>query len=70
MRMCLEDRGTRAHDFPSFAPGVAGGTQWTQTSLRSRPIRRFWQGALASCLARAIHIEDEVVVPLPVEHPT
>src|SRR6266699_6103360 len=33
--------------FPTFAPAVAGGTQRAQTSLGSRPIRRFSQGTLA-----------------------
>ena len=69
MRMRLQNRGTAPHDFPPLASGVAGSTQWTQTSLWSWPICRLWQSPLASCLARPIHIKDEVVVPLPVEQP-
>ena len=69
MRMRLQNRGPAPHDFPSLAPRVARGAQWTQTPLGSRPIRRLWQGALARRLTGAIHIENEVVVPLPVEHP-
>jgi hypothetical protein len=38
MRVRVEDRGARTHDFPPFAPRVAGGTQGTQASLRRWPI--------------------------------
>jgi hypothetical protein len=69
MRMGLQDRGPGAHDFPPFTPGVAGGTQGAQTPLWGRPILCFRQGALAGRLTRPIHIEDKVMVPLPVEHP-
>jgi len=62
MRMSLQDRGTGTHDFPAFASAVRPWLQRTQTPLGSRPIRRLWQGALAGCLACAIHIEDKVVV--------
>src|SRR6266568_7037786 len=69
MRMSLQDGGTGTHDFPTFAPAVCPRLQRAQTSLGSRPIRRFWQGTLAGRLPRPIHIEDKVMVPLPVEHP-
>ena len=38
MGMGLQDRGAGSHDFPSFAPGVARGTEGTQTALGRRPI--------------------------------
>src|SRR5258708_17421799 len=68
--MGLQDRGTGTDDFSSLAPCVARGTQRTQAPRWRRPIRGLRQGALAGGLARAIHIEDEEVVPLPVEQPT
>ena len=70
MRMSLQNRGTAPHHFPSLASRVTRSTQRTQTPLWSGPILCLRQGPLASCLTRAIHIEDEVVVPLPVEQPT
>src|SRR5258708_35032220 len=68
--MGLQDRGTGTDDFSSLAPCVARGTQRTQAPRWRRPIRGLRQGALAGGLARAIHIEDEEVVPMPVEQPT
>ncbi len=70
MSMSLQDGGTRSHNFPPFASGVAGGTQGAQAPLWHRSIRCLWQGALAGRLSRAIHIENEEVVPLPVPQST
>ena len=70
MSMSLQDGGTRSHNFPPFASGVAGGTQGAQAPLWHRPIRCLWQSALAGCLSRAIHIENEEVVPLPIPQST
>ena len=70
MSMGLQDRGARAHDFSSLAPGVPRGTQGTQAPRWLRPIRCLRQGPLAGGLARAIDIEDEEVVPLPIPQPS
>jgi len=67
MGMSLQNRGTAPHDFPSLASSVARRTQGAQTSLWIWPILRLRQGTLAGRLACSIHIEDEVVIPLPVE---
>ena len=66
MGMGLQDRSARAHDFSSRAPGVSRGAQGTQAPRWLRPIRCLRHSTLAGCLARAINVEDEEVVPLPI----
>jgi hypothetical protein len=70
VRMTLQDGGTRTHDFPSFAPSVAGSTQGTQASRWSWPIYGHWQSPLARGFACAIDIEDGEVVSLSVPQST
>src|SRR6266480_315295 len=60
--MGLQDRAARADHFPALAPGVAGGTEGTQATLRLRPVLCPGQSALAGCLARAINVEDDPLV--------
>src|SRR5258708_16388479 len=69
MSMGLQNGGTCAHDFPTFASGVAGSTERTQPTLRCGPIRRLRQGALAGCFSCPIYIEDEPVASLAIPQP-
>src|SRR6266699_4428949 len=66
MRMGLQDGRAGTYDFPTLAPRVARRTQGAQAPRWGRPIHSLRQSTLASCLARAIHVEDKVVALVPV----
>ena len=66
MGMRLQNGRPGSHDLPSFAPGVAGSTHLTQSALCSGTITGVRQRELTGSFSRAIHIEDQIVCPLPI----
>ncbi len=70
MGMGLEYGGPRPNGFPSLTPEVARSTHLIQSTLCRWQFRGAGQGALASGLSRAIHIEDQPLRSLSVPQPS
>ncbi len=68
--MGLEHGRSRPNGFTPLAPEIAWSTHLVQAALGRWEIRRGWQGALASSLPCAIHVEDEPVVSLSIPQST
>src|SRR6266516_4253595 len=62
----LENGGPGSHDFPAFAPGVAGGTNLAHPTMGGGKSWLAWERTLAGSLSSAIHIHDPPLVALPV----
>src|SRR5260370_35052249 len=70
MGMRLEDDGAGADDFSTLAPQVARRADLIETTMGSGQRRKTGQGTLPRSLSGSVHIDDQPLVPYPVDHPT
>src|SRR5205807_8935738 len=68
VRMGLQDRRSRACDFSTLAPQVAGNCDQITAAMRRRKVWRLRKGPLSGCLFGCIDIDHGPMLALPVPH--